>query len=251
VPKPASITQGNDKLGALIYGWSLPAGEKICIGASALCAFLCYAKSGFFRMRNVKQSHMRNYLFSLTDEFATWTIATIVSLYIRVVRIHVGGDFYSVEYVEKWIEIAEACPKTRFFAYTRSWRDEECLPALIRLAALPNVELWWSMDRETGSAPLIRGIRRAYLAVNDIDAKHAPDDCDLVFRDEDDTVMKKANGVQVCPVENGVKTKVPITCSSCGICWNKADTKWEGALSPYLEADHEILAPEVKDLLHV
>jgi len=249
--KPASITQGNNKLGAMIYGWSLPASEKICIGASALCAMYCYAKAGFFRMGNVKSSHQKNYQFSLTADFVDWMVATIVALWIRVVRIHVGGDFYDAEYVEKWIEIVERCPRVQFFAYTRSWRDDECLPLLVRLAGLPNVQMWWSIDRETGPAPLYRGIRRAYFAVNDIDAKNAPDDCDLVFRDDTNTEMKKANGVQVCPVENGVQTQVPITCSSCGICWNKAETTWEGALSPFLEPDREILAPEALELANV
>jgi hypothetical protein len=38
-----------------------------------------------------------------------------------VVRIHESGDFYSVAYFKKWIEIAKKLPGKTFYAYTKSW----------------------------------------------------------------------------------------------------------------------------------
>lgn len=195
-------------------------------------------------MPNVKDSHKRNYQFSLEDGFTSWMKAQLQASFVRVMRVHVSGDFYSVDYIRKWLEITQRLPRVQFFAYTRSWRIEEMFPELLKLAGQDNFQMWWSMDRETGPAPLIRGVRRAYMAIDDVDAAHAPDDCDLVFRDQTKTVMKKANGVQVCPPENGVKMKNKITCSQCGICWNQKAVKWEDTILPYIEqAGIEINAP--------
>lgn len=245
----ASISDAtNSKLGPMIHGWSLPAGREFsCPGESHLCRVRCYAKAGFFWMPNVKRCHINNFAFSRTDEFADWMLANIRHKFIRAMRVHVSGDFYDLTYVEKWQRIVTAAKNATFFAYTRSWRQDEMLPDLIRLSQLPNMQLWWSIDRETGPAPIVRGVRRAYMAIDDVDAELAPNDCDLVFRDQRGTVMKKANGVQVCPVEDGVKRQVKITCSSCGICWSRNMVPaWERELKLFMgEEPEELLAPEV------
>lgn len=238
---------GNVKLGPLIHGWSLPAGKKFtCPGETLLCKVRCYAKRGHYHHNNVKRAHHRNWEFSKTPEFVEWMLAALLAQDVRIMRVHVAGDFYDVPYVQKWLQIVKQRRQTRFFAYTRSWREDDQFPELVRLSQLPNFSMWWSMDRATGPAPLIRGVRRAYMAIDDVDASLTPDDCDLVFRDQQRTVMKKANGVQVCPPENGVKTKVKLTCSRCGICWNDGDTRWENELLSLWNQDgepQEVLAP--------
>ncbi len=239
--KLATISDAtNAKLGRLIHSWSLPAGKRFsCPGESGLCRTRCYAKHGHFHQTNVKDAYARNFSFSQTDEFADWMVGALRACFAQVMRPHVSGDFYSVEYVRKWHYVVSWLKRIQFFAYTRSWREEEQLPELVKLAALPNFQMWWSIDRETGPAPLIRGIRRAYMAIDDVDADLAPDDCDLVFRAQRATVMKKANGILVCPPENGVTTQSKITCSNCGICWDKRHTavpRWEASILPYLDA---------------
>lgn len=245
--KPATLSRPvNSKLGPLIHSWSIPAGKQwSCPGESRLCAVRCYAKKGFFRMGNVKDCHVRNFEYMHNDDFADWMVSAIKGSFSQVVRIHVSGDFKTVEYLRKWRYIISKLPRVTFFAYTRSWRVEELLPELLHLTSYPNMRLWWSMDRETGPAPYIPGIRRAYMAISDVDAKLAPADCDLVFRDDPDTVLKKANGVQVCPEENGVETKYGINCSRCGICWKRATpARWEDALLPEFDPESiEIAAP--------
>lgn len=242
-PDGALSPAANTKLGPLIHSWSIPAGPT-CPGESHICKTRCYAKHGFFVMPNVAAFHQRNYVFSRTHRFVPWMINHLAENPIRVLRIHVAGDFYAIEYIDKWHEIVRRTPRVLFFAYTRSWRIEWHLPALVYLSRLPNLSLWFSLDRETGSPPLIPGIRRAYMAINDVDARRAPDDCDLVFRDHPRSQMKKANGLLVCPPENGVQGRLHHTCTTCGLCWNKrARAKWEDVLPLMTVEPRELQAP--------
>ena len=198
-------------------------------------------------MPAVAQTHQNNRLFAESPGFVPWMSAKIQTDHVRILRIGVSGDFHTADYIEKWREIVSKAGRTAFFAYTRSWRSEELLPALAKLSRYPNVHLWFSMDRATGPAPLVRGVRRCYLAVNDADAATTPTDCDLVFRDRPGSVLKSANGVLVCPTENGVTGRLHHTCSSCGLCWRKQRLpRWEQQLLPLLTQDSgyvEIDAP--------
>lgn len=215
-----SLSSRVTKLGNNLCGWSLPAGKEYsCPGETRTCAVRCYAKSGHFHQTHVKAAHRRNLALSRTPDFVDWMRWELRQKQVGVLRIHVAGDFYDEEYVAKWQQIIRASQRTLFFAYTRSWRHEDLLPALIGLSRLPNMSLWWSQDMRTGTPPTVRGVRTAYMAISDLDAAAAPPDADLVFRTDHRTVLKKANGILVCPPENGVTTKIPITCSRCGICW--------------------------------
>jgi hypothetical protein len=75
------------------------------------------------------------------------------------------------------------------------------------------------------------------MAIDDADAQTAPDDCDLVFRASTKTILKKANGVQVCPPEQGVNRDPEITCTKCGICWQARRPVWEAALLGRIHKD--------------
>ena len=167
----------------------------------------------------------RNHRISRSKCFATRMIAEIRERGVRVVRIHEAGDFYSKTYIKAWRAIMKACPETRFFAYTRSWRVEELAGSLRRLASLPNFELWYSEDADTGPAPRHKHVRRAFLVIKPEDEQAIPAGSNLVFRDKIDRPAKKMAGVLVCPYENGVigiagKT----TCERCGICWSRNTT---------------------------
>jgi hypothetical protein len=49
---------------------------------------------------------------------------------LKAVRIHGSGDFYSQEYLDKWISIAKINPSIRFYCYTKSLHlDWSNLPA--------------------------------------------------------------------------------------------------------------------------
>ena len=103
--------------------WSLPACIT-CPFKTALCEKYCYAKKAERMYKNTRVSRNQNLVDSLQDDF----IERIKYLIIEKAnpnkkiwfRIHEGGDFYSVEYVNKWIEIAKAFPTITFMAYTKS-----------------------------------------------------------------------------------------------------------------------------------
>jgi len=221
-----TIAGGNSKLGPLLHSWSITPIDS-CPGRSYLCSRFCYARRGNFGWPAVQKQHYQNYLFSQTTDFVSRMVVEIKRLFVRVLRIHTGGDYYDAPYIEKWIDIVKAHPDVRFFSYTRSWRQVELLPGLLHLGRLPNFDLWWSVDRETGPAPMIPGIRTAYMAIDDVDAQQAPSEADLIFRDKPKTPMKRGNGILVCPVENKVPGQHTHTCSTCQLCWTSHTPNWE------------------------
>lgn len=209
-----SFQQGNTKLGLLFWTWSIPADET-CPGKTTLCQAKCYAKTGFFRMPNVAHAHRRSYELAQSEHFVPWASSELKRIFARYVRIHVAGDFFDAEYTRKWLLIVKQNPNCRFYTYTRSWRDPEILQVLREFARQHNVYLWLSCDRETGAPPRVAKTRRAYMMCDDGDV--APFKVDLVFRDQQSTVMKyDAVGNLVCPYDNGV-TK--LTCATCKLCW--------------------------------
>lgn len=210
------LQPGNTKLGKGIYSWSIPA-VFTCPGKSSLCSNLCYAKDGFFRYANVKESHKKNFKASRSKKFAAAMTAAIRRRKARVVRIHVAGDFYSAAYAGKWLEVIRACPDTVFVLYTRSWRKKPILAVIGKIARQPNARVWLSCDREMGPPPRLKRTRRAFMMVTDEDV--APFKVDIVFRDSTSTRMKfDPKGRFVCPVEQGVKRKFHMTCAACQVC---------------------------------
>jgi hypothetical protein len=134
------LTAGNMKVGPAVFQWSIPAGDT-CPGQSPACARECYAKRGNYAFPYIRRFHFANLALAERDDFARLMIADIGRLWPRVVRIHVAGDFYSPEYVRKWVQVCKVCPDVRFYAYTRSWRVPEIARELRELADLPNVQL--------------------------------------------------------------------------------------------------------------
>lgn len=169
-------------------------------------------------MPSVQASHQKNLELCRRPGWADEMIADIQKKKCDTVRIHVAGDFFGMSYIRDWIKIVQACPDTVFYAYTRSWRTEALTAGLIELGELPNMQLWWSVDKETGQGPVHARIKQAYLATNDDDKPTF--DADLIFREKQDTVIKRVNSVPVCPYEIGVATTV--TCQSCRICYKEA-----------------------------
>jgi hypothetical protein len=213
-PLPDLLGLGNAKLGRGIYTFSLPA-VTTCPGSSPTCRRECYALRG--RLKLQRRRHRLAYRASLDDAFPGRMVREIRRRDCGCVRIHVSGDFYSAAYARAWAAVARACPQTRFYAYTRSWRVPEIAPALAELASLPNVRLWWSCDRDTGvPARVPRRVRLAWLQAS---ADDLPPRADLVFRVRRlrKTVVKRVGLALVCPVENGA-TGHRTDCGRCRLC---------------------------------
>ena len=156
VAKKPLLRQNGELKADRIWNWTLPAFAvrltdgrtmNVCPKAGA-CANFCYALNGTYMFRNVKAAHERNLLMVL-DRLAEWKVDMIEELQHKrfrpngierfpeydlgldawaenwrktggaAVRIHDSGDFFSVEYLQAWLYIAERCPEILFYAYTK------------------------------------------------------------------------------------------------------------------------------------
>lgn len=138
-----SFSHGNAKLGPSIYTFSLPAGHT-CPGALHCLAsadratgrvsdgpaqqYRCFSATDEARHPSVRNSRWRNFELlkaARTREGMAALITQSVPRKATVVRIHVGGDFFSEAYFLAWTDAARARPECRFYAYTKSlhlWR---------------------------------------------------------------------------------------------------------------------------------
>jgi len=139
-----SLGEGNAKVGD-VFTFSLPS-RVTCPGASEWCLKHCYAHR-YERLRPAcRRAYQRNLILAQRTDGFVRVMTGIVPRIIPSMRIHVGGDFYSAQYCQAWFRICSALPHTKFWAYTRSCVVPRLLPALEKLRALPNVELFASID---------------------------------------------------------------------------------------------------------
>lgn len=135
--KPFNLkwSTGNEKLnkdnGGVynIIGFGIPADTDFehngvqyntCPGALA-CRGICYAKTGFYIMPNVRKAKEYNLNASLQDTFVQDAISDLRRMRkVNTVRIHDAGDYYNQEYFNKWCQIAQALPHIIFYSYTKA-----------------------------------------------------------------------------------------------------------------------------------
>lgn len=210
------IVRGNSKLGKDIFAWSIPS-QKTCPGKSKVCQSVCYVSRGYFRYASVGMAHAENLRRSKLKSFVDDMCEELEKNKVKLMRIHVAGDFYSATYLRKWIEIVARNPKVRFLAYTRSWRVNELVPLLEELAALPNISLRLSCDHSMPAPPKIPKAGLAWLALDDDDTPPYP--VALVLRNNAKTPMRKMGGNLVCLNEQLLPNKESPTCSQCMVCY--------------------------------
>lgn len=215
------LTPGNRKLGGqLIWGFGLPSGRaELCTGMTALCRQHCYARRLESYRPPVLARYEENYRLSQQPDFEQRLYHFLLAHEVHVVRIHSSGEFYSAAYAGKWLRLIRRLAQVRFFAYTRAWRAPAIRPVLQRLARQRNCRLWYSCDSQTGMPEWIPPrVRLAWLMTSDDDLP--PTHADLLFR-----VVplrrrrQRLRHIQVCPAEDGVPRRTPVTCDRCGLCW--------------------------------
>lgn len=107
-----------------IYNFTIPAfqtkeGFRTCPMAG-VCASGCYAKMGAYVWPKVYAKHAANLALTQTEGFIDAMNHEIQRTKPDLVRIHDAGDFYSLEYLNKWLKIVAANPSVQFYAYTKS-----------------------------------------------------------------------------------------------------------------------------------
>lgn len=110
--------------GQKTFNWGIPAyqskdGFKTCPNAAA-CAKGCYATQGAYLFSNVAKVFEARLKLSQSPNFALIINAEIKRRKIERLRIHDSGDFYSAEYLKRWIMIMRVNPNTQFYAYTKA-----------------------------------------------------------------------------------------------------------------------------------
>tara|TARA_R110000744_G_scaffold304025_1_gene412599 strand:- start:1306 stop:1929 length:624 start_codon:yes stop_codon:yes gene_type:complete len=113
------------KNNAKIFNFSIPAYKtksgKITCPFAAACVKYCYAQKGnYTRFPIVQELMEKKYEISKQTNFNSLMNEEIKKKKATHVRIHDSGDFYSIKYLQKWIQIAEFNPSIIFYAYTKS-----------------------------------------------------------------------------------------------------------------------------------
>jgi hypothetical protein len=118
----------SEKHGVRIYNFGIPAflsstGLKTCPQAKD-CVKGCYARQGAYLWGNVKNAYEQRLELTQSPHFESLMTLDINSKLKKsgqlVIRIHDSGDFYSREYLEKWLRVIEKFPQVFFYAYTKS-----------------------------------------------------------------------------------------------------------------------------------
>lgn len=177
--------KGNAKVGESVYTFSLPAGWT-CPGAMDCMAranrrtgkvsdgpdsrFRCFSVSMEARHPNVRDARWRNYeLLKRAGSTAAMAALILRSLPSKatIVRIHVGGDFYSRDYLAAWVSVAESRPDVTFYAYSKSVTlfVGRTLPANLRITASAGGR----QDRWIEAS----GLRRATVVFSEAEASAA------------------------------------------------------------------------------
>ena len=121
----AKLKKTSKKNNAKIFNFSIPAyktrsGKLTCPFADS-CVKYCYAQKGNYTRFPVVQNLMeQKYKISKTNNFIPLMNEEIAKKKATHIRIHDSGDFYSVEYLNKWVDIATQNTNVIFYAYTKS-----------------------------------------------------------------------------------------------------------------------------------
>jgi len=138
------LKETSKELGIKIFNFSIPAyksknGTTICKYAKD-CVKYCYAQKGNYkRFPKIGELMEQRYALSLTNNFVALMNMEIKKKKVGAIRIHDSGDFYSKEYLNKWVQIANDNPMVNFYAYTKS------LPYFKDIALPENMDIIFSM----------------------------------------------------------------------------------------------------------
>jgi hypothetical protein len=140
----SKLKKTSEYLNKRVYNFGITAYKtstgKITCPFAEECIKFCYAKKGAYIWKNVKPAYEYRYELSKTNKFIDKINAEIVLKEPDYIRVHDSGDYYSREYLNKWIEIAKLNKDIKFYSYTN------CV-ALLKETKLPdNFDIIFSSD---------------------------------------------------------------------------------------------------------
>jgi len=112
------LIAGNSTMPSSVGIFNLP--PLLTCTPSEWCLKHCYALKGRFLWTTTKEAYYWRYSQSLMKNFAEKMISEINwRRSIKYVRVHISGDFYSCDYIDKWVRIAKTLPEIIFRTNTR------------------------------------------------------------------------------------------------------------------------------------
>ena len=114
-------------------GWTCPAAKdclskadretgKIKDGPDTV--FRCFAASSESQYKNTRAMVWRNFEAIRSCKGDDLELADLLQSQLPkafdILRVHVGGDFFSQKYFDAWLEVARRMPEKHFYAYTKS-----------------------------------------------------------------------------------------------------------------------------------
>jgi len=108
-----------------IFNFSIPAYKtksgKITCPFAKDCIKYCYAQKGnYTRFPMIQQLMEKKYELTKQNNFVELMTNEIKKKKAKYIRIHDSGDFYSIKYLQKWVDIATQNKDVIFYAYTKS-----------------------------------------------------------------------------------------------------------------------------------
>lgn len=169
--KNAKMKRSQNTTFKKIFNWTIPAlitrdGFKTCPMAGN-CATGCYAKMGAYIWPKVYEKHESNLKLTFSDEFINVMDIEIKKTKADLIRIHDAGDFYSLDYLKKWIAIIELNPSVKFYAYTKmielikSVKLPDNLVIIFSLGGKQDFLIDQSIDRHSKVFDSIESLRHA------------------------------------------------------------------------------------------
>lgn len=234
---PGQMLSSNAKFGGPSFS-VLPQDSCIKRGyATDICMARCYVPHMYLDRPYTFRKMQRNFPRSQHGGFTFKLALEIEHARVGDIRIHAGGDFAEPAAVDDWCAILDHTPQVRYLCFTRAYLDDEFILPLTRLARKPNMNLWLSLDANTGSPKgehRIPNTKMVWLATHD--GEHPPFRVDLIFRATAERiselyttdvgklrvrnqlpVIKQMNGSPVCFKETGAP-KMPKSCITCRFC---------------------------------
>ena len=118
----SKLKRTSKELGLRVFNFGIPAyksasGKLTCPFADE-CVKFCYAKKGAYVWSNVQPAFEKRYQLSKTNDFIQAMSDEINKKRPDYVRVHDSGDYYSKQYLHKWLAIALNFPNVKFYSYT-------------------------------------------------------------------------------------------------------------------------------------
>ena len=112
------LIRGNSTMPISVGIFNLP--PLVTCTPSEWCSEFCYALKRRYKWKTVKDANKWRLNQSKKNNFAQKIMEELYNTpSIKYVRIHISGDFYSKDYIEKWATIANGFPKIIFKTNTK------------------------------------------------------------------------------------------------------------------------------------